>query len=267
MLKHVKSEIPCCVTLVDFTQQRQTGPCNGFGLKCRTKVLKSPALRKIALQERAKKAWAKAEVLWEFLPWACCLSELVATAWVHELPRSHALPSPFLCCLLIFFCKAPPSYTLQFWLPINCLLRTGLVIWTINGLGSEGTFHLWVGDTDPTCSSNLGKSLAPDFWQAAGWNVLGTLIPPISAPGTVSPATMFSQRQREADWSRWWNGSSALLGSMVPCCLLLGVTSACSCPLSPASICGPDRLTWACAQHQLYLRWTDGVKVLAAWTS
>lgn len=85
---------------------------NSFGWKCRTETLKSPPLLKIVVQERARKTWAKAEALWDFLPWACCLSEFMAIPWLHELPRSHALPSPFLHCLLIFFCKAPPSYKL-----------------------------------------------------------------------------------------------------------------------------------------------------------
>lgn len=182
------SEIPRCVTLVDFTQRRQSRLCNGFGWKCRTEIVKTPPLLKIAVQERAKKAWAEAEALCDFLPWACCLSDLMATAWVHELPRSHALPSLFICCLLIFFCKAPLSYKLQLWLLINCHLRTGLV-WTINSLISEGAFHLWVGNSDPTHSSSLGKSLAPDGLLSASWNVAGTAIPLLPAQGTMSPAT------------------------------------------------------------------------------
>lgn len=147
---------------MDFTQQRQSRLCKGFGWKCRTKTQKSPSLLKIALQKRAKKACAKAEALWDFLHWACSLSELVATAQVHELPTSHVLTSPFCHCLLIFFCRASPSYKLQFWLLINCRLRTGWVVWTINSLISEGAFHLWVGNSNPMRSSSLGKSLAPD---------------------------------------------------------------------------------------------------------
>lgn len=47
-----------------------------------------------------------------------------------------------------------------------------------------------------------------------------------------------------------------------------GVTPACSSPelemnpMIPASICRPDRLTWARAQHRLYLRWMDVVNHL-----
>lgn len=176
------SEIPCCVTLVDFTQQRQSRLCKGFGWKCRIKTQMSPTLLKIALQERAKKAWAKAEALWDFLHWACSLSELVATAQVHKLPRSHVLTSPLRHCLLIFFCRAPPSYKLQLWLLINCHLRTGRVVWTINSLISEGAFSLWVGNSNPMHSISLGKSIAPDSWNAAGTF--------LSTQGTMSPATM-----------------------------------------------------------------------------
>ena len=114
----------------------------------------------------------------------------MATFWVHELPSSQALPSPLLLCLLIFFCKAPPIYKLQLWLLINCCLRTGLVILTINRLISEGAFHLWVGNSNPMHRSILEKSLAPDGSSAASWNTLGTLFPLLPAQGTVSPATV-----------------------------------------------------------------------------
>lgn len=70
-------------------------------------------------------------------------------------------PFPWLF-LLIFSCKAPPCYKLQLCLLINCHLRTGLVVWTINSLISEGAFHLRVRNSNPIRSSSLGKSLAPD---------------------------------------------------------------------------------------------------------
>jgi len=75
---------------VDFSWQRQPKLCDAFGWKCRIEIQKSSPLLKIAAQNRRKNPGLKQRPCGTFCP-EPALSELMAAAWVHGRPRSHAL--------------------------------------------------------------------------------------------------------------------------------------------------------------------------------